>query len=153
MNKVKDMDNTYYLVAEAVHVEQSLFGELIVIKYAGKNIELSKSVNELVKIFKNENFTIDDLKIILQYAIMSKDKDSEKFRLAINDLTLRENKNNFSKCKREYSELKYKYAMLESKCDKLEMQNETLVQTIANISKIICVKHGVGRNQEIIEVI
>ena len=48
-------------------------------------------------IFKNENFTIDDLKIILQYAIMSKDKDSEKFRLAINDLTLRENKNNFSK--------------------------------------------------------
>jgi hypothetical protein len=131
------MDQSYSIIATAIHKKNSIFTEPIIINHKNTHIDLSLNIPNLIDIFKFNKYTLYDLQAILNIYISFLTELTDETTRAMKHI-IQENYNYNINMKNEYAKLKKKYVELEEKNNMLQTQNNTLIQTCNNICKIVC---------------
>lgn len=115
------MDVHYYIIASAIH-NPSLFACCTSnpIIYNSIRIDVSQNVAYLVRLFKSNNFTLEDLNNILSLCILTNDTKTFEATYAINHIHTQININKLHDANKKYDTLNTKYKKLEKEYEELE---------------------------------
>ena len=124
------MKIAYDLVATAIHIEPSLFGTNIKITYNNVKIDTQYYIHAIINIFEDNKFQLKDLLNILYIFINITGETNFRVEKAIDYLKMQHNYT----C---YQKLKDKYTRLEKMNEKLQLQNDNLLNTCTSVCKLI----------------
>lgn len=146
------MDQSYNIIATAIHKPNSIFANPTMIVYKNTNIDLSQSVQNLIRLFKINKYTIHDLHLILDTCIPLSVNLSSDMACAMRHIIYRNYDSNI-KMKNKYAKLKKNYIELEDKNNMLQSQNNTLIQTCNNVCKIVCDNNAKIENNKLRDIL